>query len=307
VVQLQPELMPTRRHPRALILSRPAVVAVIAAAFSLILATGLLTAFSTVGLSIAEQRAAQAQRTLGLALQFLTTLSDASADARRAILTGDAPSLARYRATRERQQAEFAALRAEFDGRDDLAPQFATLERLTDERLRRLDQALAVGQLRGPLPALATLDAAETAQPAAEIRLLLATLQRREFNQQAAQAVAASHRAETIRTLNLVLLLVAIAFAAGVGRWLMVRAREVETAVTVCAWTRRVLWQGKWITFEEYLAKRFDVRCTHGICAEAAESMKAEAAKLVVPPELRATRHETEVQLVSEHSAAPFA
>lgn len=43
--------------------------------------------------------------------------------------------------------------------------------------------------------------------------------------------------------------------------------------VTICAWTRRIRWQGRWITFEEFLAERFDLRWTHGICDEEAEKL----------------------------------
>lgn len=50
------------------------------------------------------------------------------------------------------------------------------------------------------------------------------------------------------------------------GRW-----------VTVCAWTRRVHWQGRWLTFEDYLAQRFNLHCTHGICDEEAEKLCRES------------------------------
>lgn len=52
------------------------------------------------------------------------------------------------------------------------------------------------------------------------------------------------------------------------------RAVPLSPWVTVCAWTRRVEWQGRWISFEEFLAQRFDLRCTHGICDEEAEKLR---------------------------------
>ena len=52
------------------------------------------------------------------------------------------------------------------------------------------------------------------------------------------------------------------------------RDRSLEPFVTICAWTRRVPWEGRWISFEEYLGKQFNVRCTHGICEEAAHRMR---------------------------------
>lgn len=41
--------------------------------------------------------------------------------------------------------------------------------------------------------------------------------------------------------------------------------------VTVCAWTQRVLDQGKWVRFEEFLDKRLNISITHGISEEAAQ------------------------------------
>lgn len=41
--------------------------------------------------------------------------------------------------------------------------------------------------------------------------------------------------------------------------------------VVVCAWTQRVLDQGKWVRFEEFLDKRLNISVSHGISEEAAK------------------------------------
>ena len=43
--------------------------------------------------------------------------------------------------------------------------------------------------------------------------------------------------------------------------------------VTMCAWSRTVEYQGEWISFEEYLKRRFNLDTSHGISP--AESKKA--------------------------------
>lgn len=48
---------------------------------------------------------------------------------------------------------------------------------------------------------------------------------------------------------------------------------RVETMVTICAWSRTVEYEGEWISFEEYLLRRFNIRTTHGISA--AEARRA--------------------------------
>ena len=53
---------------------------------------------------------------------------------------------------------------------------------------------------------------------------------------------------------------------------LLVIARGAEhyrNLVTLCAWSRSVEYQGEWISFEEYLRRKFNISATHGISPEA--------------------------------------
>jgi CHASE3 domain sensor protein len=53
---------------------------------------------------------------------------------------------------------------------------------------------------------------------------------------------------------------------------LLVIARGAEhyrNLVTLCAWTRSVEFEGEWISFEEYLRRKFDISTTHGISPDA--------------------------------------
>ncbi|HST06957.1 MAG TPA: CHASE3 domain-containing protein [Gemmatimonadaceae bacterium] len=53
---------------------------------------------------------------------------------------------------------------------------------------------------------------------------------------------------------------------------LLVIARGAEhyrNLVTLCAWTRSVEYDGEWISFEEYLRRKFHVSATHGISPDA--------------------------------------
>jgi CHASE3 domain sensor protein len=68
---------------------------------------------------------------------------------------------------------------------------------------------------------------------------------------------------------------VSIGLAAGLGLImiaLLAVARGAEhyrNLVTLCAWTRSVEYEGEWISFEEYLRRRFDLSTTHGISPDA--------------------------------------
>ena len=45
---------------------------------------------------------------------------------------------------------------------------------------------------------------------------------------------------------------------------------------TVCAWTNRIKDEGKWISFEEFMAKHYGLRFSHGISEEAKHKFEEE-------------------------------
>ena len=53
------------------------------------------------------------------------------------------------------------------------------------------------------------------------------------------------------------------------------RALEERLAelVTMCAWSRTVEYEGEWISFEQYLKKRFNLETSHGISPAQAEKI----------------------------------
>ena len=51
------------------------------------------------------------------------------------------------------------------------------------------------------------------------------------------------------------------------------RSAELERLVTVCAWSKKIQVDGKWVTFEEFLVDNLGVRITHGIDPEAAREV----------------------------------
>lgn len=48
------------------------------------------------------------------------------------------------------------------------------------------------------------------------------------------------------------------------------RSAELERLVTVCAWSKKIQVDGKWVTFEEFLVDNLGVRITHGIDPDSA-------------------------------------
>jgi hypothetical protein len=79
---------------------------------------------------------------------------------------------------------------------------------------------------------------------------------------------------------GLALALLCLAVAGSLGT---LRLRRTDRWVTICAWTRRIEWRGRWLTFEDFLEQRFDVRCTHGICADEAAKLCRSAGATFTP------------------------
>jgi hypothetical protein len=44
--------------------------------------------------------------------------------------------------------------------------------------------------------------------------------------------------------------------------------------VRMCAWSRTIEYEGEWLSFEEYLAKRFGIQTAHGMSPDAARRVR---------------------------------
>jgi hypothetical protein len=82
-------------------------------------------------------------------------------------------------------------------------------------------------------------------------------------------------------------------FAARAARKTRELEQKVEGLVTMCAWSRTIEYEGEWISFEDYLQRRFGIRTSHGISpAEAAKLLPASGAAVAsnggVADEIRA-------------------
>jgi|GEM_PF-2760930 len=51
------------------------------------------------------------------------------------------------------------------------------------------------------------------------------------------------------------------------------RLRKMRDFVTVCAWSHTIQYEGEWLSFEEYLHRRFDVTISHGIAPHQAKKI----------------------------------
>jgi len=106
-------------------------------------------------------------------------------------------------------------------------------------------------------------------------------LEQYELSELSRHSTLVSHRARFFQFISVGMLVVACLLGGAGALLFMRRMHELETMITVCAWTRRVKFKGRWVSFEEYLHTRFNLRFTHGISEEASRKLQMEAVELV--------------------------
>jgi CHASE3 domain sensor protein len=88
-------------------------------------------------------------------------------------------------------------------------------------------------------------------------------------------------------TVSTVLLSVSAAVIIGAGI-LLVKIRQLQSIITICAWTQRVNFNGRWMRMEDFLWHRFRVKVSHGISEEAFEGVMGVVGKNITVSDDRA-------------------
>jgi len=269
----------------SLIFSRPAVFATLLVAFALVAGSVALSAFSTHEIAAADQRASHAQSTLVTVNQLVATVNEAETAQRGYILTRDEKYLAPYHASEARYADELAILRRQFAADREHTAFAAQLAAACERRFAEMARTIQLRHDHGIAPALNVMESEESWLLANEVRQRLQLLQKHEIAEIAVYNAAATREARLFQDVNRGVLVLAAVLGGGVAWFLTRRLHQLEGLIKVCAWTRRVQWEGEWITFEEYLARRFNLHVTHGISDEAAREMSREIESTPVPPD----------------------
>jgi CHASE3 domain sensor protein len=105
-----------------------------------------------------------------------------------------------------------------------------------------------------------------------EIRSTIAEIQVAEDGMLAERKRANETKLDTSDTVSTLLsfLLATVVICAGV---LLLRIRQLQSIITICAWTQKVNFNGKWMPMEDFLWRRFRVKVSHGISKEAFEGV----------------------------------
>lgn len=118
-----------------------------------------------------------------------------------------------------------------------------------------------------------------------ELRRFLDASGARETDSFASRSSAIGERSVRLQIASFTMLGLATLMAGAGFVFYIRRVNELEAVITVCAWTKRVKYNGRWISFEDYLHNRFHIEFTHSISEDAAKKLMLE--ELELHPELR--------------------
>ena len=264
---------------RSLLLSRPAVISALIIGFALIVGTSLLSAVSTHGIKVAGTRVAHAQTTLLRINQLLATLLDAETGQRGYILTGLDTYLTPYDNAKTRADRQITLLTTSLADSPAQTASLSEIKTLVDQKFAEIDRTIALRRLNvgaslnvvGTGEGLVTMNA---------LREKLHVLEQNELAEINTLSASTARHARQFQFVSLALITLAVVLVLTVARLLILRVRELEDLITVCAWTNRVKFEGKWVPFEQYLKKRFNLRFTHGISEEATRKLLLEEVEL---------------------------
>lgn len=205
-------------------------------------------------------------------LNLGSAISEAESEQRGFLLTGEARFLQQFDERRQQASADIQRLR---DVTIDDPAQKERVDGLVTLAERKLGQLqntvslMAAGRKEQAIASLAEtrgehlLDDIKTvAAEARRTELGLLTSRQRQFDNAVAQRRSIR---QTLLASSLCVTLGAFYFA--------LRLKRYESFATMCAWSRTIQLDGRWVTFEEYLSNRFNVRVSHGIAPKELEKL----------------------------------
>jgi two-component system chemotaxis sensor kinase CheA len=86
---------------------------------------------------------------------------------------------------------------------------------------------------------------------------------------------------------GLLILCATVVIYAGV---LGLRIRQLQNIITICAWTQKVNFNGKWMPMEEFLWRRFRIKVSHGISEEAFDGVMGMVGKKLTVSDSRSKK-----------------
>lgn len=269
------------KNSRPVLLSRPAVIVSLIVGVVLAAGTALLSTVSTREISAASVQVTRTQENLLEINQLLSSLIDAETGQRGYILTGLESYLDPYTRASARLDEQLAQLHQRFADKPEQAATLDRIDRLVADKKTDLNRTIELRRANAVGPALHVVESGEGLKTMNALRDAVHTLEQHELSELALHSASVSRRAGFFQAISLGMLIVACVLGGAGALLFMRRMHELETMIVVCAWTKRVKFKGEWVSFEEYLRARFNLRFTHGISEDASRKLQMEALEFV--------------------------
>jgi CHASE3 domain sensor protein len=247
----------------------PCLLISVPALFAYRVQSQLFTSFHWVSHTIEVQR--QLSRLLSL-------LADAETGARGFLLSSRPEYLAPYRSAVVQIPAEAAQIHTLTADNPVQQEQLRQLDPLLATKLDILSQTVALQERGGRQAALDLFGTHRGAETMDAIRQRLALMEQEESrlliirqDTLASQSRFGTGLATSLVVLSMVFALVILMLARRLAR--------LQHLVTMCAWSRTVEYEGEWLSFEDYLQRRFNLSTSHGISPAEAEKAFGSARK----------------------------
>jgi CHASE3 domain sensor protein len=170
--------------------------------------------------------------------------------------------------------------------------QLAQVGRLTtaiQKKLDELSQSIALKENGQTNEAIVVLLSAGSGSLLSEIHAAIFTMQAYENTVLAERNANNAAQLDLRDDISTVLLATSTLVVVGAGI-LFLRIQQLQNIITVCAWTQRVNYRGKWMRMEEFLWERFRVKVSHGISEEAFDGVMGLVGKNLTIPDNRGDR-----------------
>jgi CHASE3 domain sensor protein len=239
--------------------------------FVLIAWSAYLTFESQHALTNSRDLYARAVEVRGRLRLVYMSVVDAETGQRGFLLTSRDSYLEPYRKAIDLLPAQMSSLRSAVAGDPGQAKSMDELEGLIENKIEELGLTIRYARAGDTGAALNVVKSDRGKRDMDRMRTLIAQLGA-SSDRTLASREAAYEQQSRDHTLLAFELVAANGVFALIVATLLWRLKRIEPLVTICAWSRTIEYQGEWMSFEEYLKRRFDVHATHGISP--AESKK---------------------------------
>src|SRR3954466_9269508 len=200
-------------------------------------------------------------------------MSEAESGQRGYLLTGQPGFLTPYTAATSDVRSRVAYLRRVLSDNPAQLRRLAVIESLSNSKLAEFDSTIKLERSGQRDQALASV---RNGHSDSVMTTLRSTIQAMNFDEASLLRERQRELVTDLRQADMVSVgLAAALFLMLIALLVIARGAEhYRNLVTLCAWTRSVEFDGEWISFEEYLRRKFHVSATHGISPDALSQIK---------------------------------